>query len=165
MKEFSPAPGEKYARELRSALGKFATGVTVVTTRNDAGPIGITVNSFASVSLDPPLVLWCPAKQSRRHDAFVAAPKFAIHIIGADQAEVSGGFTREADAFDDPGWHDNEHGVPVLDGCPARFECSIRDRIDAGDHTVIIARVDRVQVSDSEPLVFHGGIFGAFSAG
>lgn len=157
-------PGPETGPALRAAFGRFATGVTVVTVAGGAdGPIGITANSFASVSLDPPLLLWCPAKASQRHDALVGAEHFALHIMGADQDAVAEGFARRADAFDTCDWRPSPEGVPLIDGCAARFECRIRDRIDAGDHTVVIAHVLRVSTEEIVPRVFLGGAWGDFS--
>lgn len=158
---FTPGPGN--SRDLRDALGTFATGVTVVTVATPLGPLGITANSFASVSLDPPLVLWCPAKSSRRYEAFVTAEHFAIHVMGEHQDAPIMGFARTADAFDTCDWAPSPDGVPLIAGCPARFECTTRDRIDAGDHAVIIARVRRVTTEPTRPRLFHAGIFGGFT--
>ena len=94
-------PGPDTQKAFRDALGRFATGVTVVTTDSEIGPLGITANSFASVSLDPPLVLWSPAKSSRRYEAFAEAKDFAIHVIGAEQAEISARFSRDGTAFEE----------------------------------------------------------------
>jgi flavin reductase (DIM6/NTAB) family NADH-FMN oxidoreductase RutF len=158
---FTPGPGT--GRELRDALGTFATGVTVVTVASERGPLGITANSFASVSLDPPLVLWCPAKASRRYDAFVTAEHFAIHVMGEHQDALTLGFARAGEAFGGCDWSLSDQQVPLLAGCPARFECTTRDRIDAGDHAVIIARVTRVTTEPTRPRLFHAGIYGGFT--
>lgn len=158
-------PGADNTRALRQAFGRFATGVTVVTTAGAAGPVGITANSFTAVSLDPPLLLWCPAKASQRHETFVGAPRFALHVMGAGQDAISRAFATTADAFDRCAHSISEHGVPLLEGCPVRFECAIRDRIDAGDHTVIIGLVEQVSLGDgAEPQVFLGGEYGRFTA-
>src|SRR5690606_3812694 len=95
---FHPATAE--ARLLREALGRFATGVTVVTTADPQGPIGMTVNSFSSVSLEPPLVLWCPARSSTRHDAFAGAKAWSVHILGSEQLETCLRFTRGGRQFE-----------------------------------------------------------------
>lgn len=158
---FIPAPGTE--TEMRAALGMFATGVTVVTCMSPRGPLGITVNSFTSVSMDPPLILWCPAKSSRRHDAMAAAGHFALHIMGEEQDDIARGFTRSGAAFEGYEWQLSERDVPLIEHCPARFECHIRDRIDAGDHTVIIGHVDRVTVTDARPRVFMAGNWGQFA--
>ncbi len=159
-------PGPDSTRLLREAFGRFATGVTVVTASTDRGPIGITANSFTSVSLDPPLLLWCPAKSSRRHDAFVGAPRFALHVMSTKQDQITWAFANSAEAFDLCDWAPSAQGVPLIAGCPARFECTIRDRIDAGDHTVIIAHVTRVTTEDGPAArIFLGGDYGGFTPG
>ncbi len=157
-------PQTDQARLLRQALGRFATGVTVVTVDGPDGPMGMTVNSFASVSLDPPLVLWCPARGSSRHDAFVQAPAFAVHVLGAEQLDLCLRFTRGGDGFDGLKVHANAEGAPAIEGVAARFDCTRYASHDGGDHTVLIGRVARVTVGgpDDHPLVFAAGRFGAF---
>ena len=117
-------PEAENHRAYRNALGSFTTGVTVVTAMTSDGPIGMTVNSFASVSLDPPLVLWSPAKSSSRYGAFTGARHFAIHVLGADQDHLSAAFTRGGNGFDGIEVSFNDESVPVLPGTLARFECA-----------------------------------------
>jgi flavin reductase (DIM6/NTAB) family NADH-FMN oxidoreductase RutF len=145
----------------RSALGKFATGVALVSTRTDAGPMGIMVNSFASVSLDPPLVLWSIDKNSKRRPSFEVAQETAIHILAADQHADCIGFTKDAQAFGGLTLADNANGPPLVEGCLARFECSAFVTQDAGDHIILIARVDQLTTRDADPLVFFEGAFGS----
>lgn len=147
-------------RVFRDALGSFATGVCVVTTRGEQGPVGITVNSFSSVSLDPPLVLWCPAKNSTRYDAFINAPHFAIHVLREDQEDAARAFVSQADAFMGLTPQDNPRGVPTFDDCVARFDCDLETTHDAGDHTIIIGRVTEAFHRPGKPLLFHAGRFG-----
>ncbi len=156
-------PGADNHRAFRNALGSFTTGVTVVTAMTSDCPIGMTVNSFASVSLDPPLVLWSPAKNSSRHAAFIGAEHFAIHVLGADQDHLSAAFTRGGSGFDGIEVGINDEGVPTLKGTLARFECLQQAQHDAGDHTIIIGRVIRVAHRQGEPLCFSGGRFGRFA--
>lgn len=158
---FVPDPAD--SRRYRHALGAFSTGVTIVTLQGDAGPQGMTVNSFASVSLDPPLVLWSPAKSSRRHDLFAGARHFAIHVLAADQHDLSARFTRGGAAFEGLDHHLNDEGVPVLAGTLARFECARAECHDAGDHTIVIGRVLRAAHGEGEPLIFSRGAFGRFA--
>ena len=146
-------------RAFRTALGAYATGVSVVTTSSSDGPIGITINSFASVSLDPPLVLWSPAKESNRFAYFSGARHFAIHVLDAHQQNICNGFTQDKSAFDGIDCEDDENGVPLLNGCLARFECSLEAEHDAGDHVIIIGRVHRASARDGLPLLFQGGRF------
>ena len=145
--------------QLRRALGRFATGVTVVTCQGASGPIGITANSFASVSLDPPLVLWSPAKASRRHLAFSKATHFAIHILEAGQEALCHSFARPGDGFKNLEWQAGAQNVPLFPGCLARFECSLYAQHDAGDHTIIIGHVDRFEKNEGKPLVFSQGAY------
>ncbi|WP_273522038.1 flavin reductase family protein [Rhodosalinus sediminis] len=160
---FVPGPGQE--RALRDALGRFGTGVTVVTCATPTGPLGITANSFASVSLDPPLVLWSPARNSGRFPFYAAARHFAIHVMGAEQFEVCRGFARSGDAFDGLAWHANAEGVPVIDGCLARFECEKTSEHDGGDHLIVVARVLRAEAREGAPLLFYGGRYGGFAEG
>lgn len=160
MKSFTPGP--EHAGELRAALGQFTTGVCVVTCATDAGPLGMTVNSFTSVSLNPPLLLWCPAKVSLRHDAFVAAQSFAIHILSDTQRPLAEAFARDGDVFTLCDWTLGGHDVPLIQDTTARFECTLENTIDAGDHTVVLGQVSRVTTSDTTPLAFGRGQFGQF---
>ncbi|MCC1491997.1 flavin reductase family protein [Cognatishimia sp. F0-27] len=160
---FDPAHAD-HSRAFRDALGQFGTGVTIVTCQTPDGPLGMTANSFASVSLDPPLVLWSPAKASRRYGPFIAAKRFGIHVIGADQSELCVNFARDGSgAFAKCDWEANTDGVPLLSGSLARFECAQEALHDAGDHTIIVARVTRVTTSEGAPLLFHAGRYGGFA--
>lgn len=148
----------------RRALGAFATGVTVVTARGPDGPVGITANSFASVSLDPPLVLWSPAKASRRFGVFAGAEHFAIHVLAETDRPICEGFVRAIDAFDRLDWSEGDHGVPLIHGTAARFECRRAASHDAGDHLIIVGRVLRASTGVRDPLIFHAGRYGGFAA-
>ena len=156
-------PEAENHRAYRNALGSFTTGVTVVTAMSADGPIGMTVNSFASVSLDPPLVLWSPAKSSARHDLFAGAGHYAIHVLSADQHDLLARFTRGGAGFDGLDYHLNEEGVPVLSDTLARFECARANVHDAGDHTIVVGRVLRAAHGEGEPLIFSRGAFGRFA--
>jgi flavin reductase (DIM6/NTAB) family NADH-FMN oxidoreductase RutF len=161
METFTPGP--ETARSFRNALGQFATGVTVVTCQGRHGPMGITANSFASLSLDPPLVLWSPARASRRFPHYEDALHYAIHVLAAEQADVAHAFSRDGEAFHAVGWTPNDHGVPLLDGCLARFECHREAVHDGGDHLIVVGRVLRASWRAGEPLVFAGGAYGRFT--
>ena len=154
-------PGAEDPRAFRAALGKFATGVTVITCQSGSGPIGITANSFASLSLDPPLVLWAPAKSSQRYPFYMAAEHFAIHIMGAEQTDICSGFARDGDAFETLDWEKGAHGVPLLAGCLSRFECTRTAQHDGGDHSIIVGRVTRVTTRPGTPLTFFCGKYRA----
>lgn len=152
-------PGHETLTDFRQALGRYATGVTVVTCNSDMGPLGITANSFSSLSMDPPLVLWSPARSSRRFGAFSAARHFAIHVIGSEQEGLARHFSKQGHDFTGLGWQASDNGVPLLDGCIARFECDKEAEHEGGDHTIIVGRVTRVTATPGTPLVFHGGQF------
>lgn len=161
-------PDARNTRQFRAALGRFATGVTVVTAReaNGGPPVGITVNSFASVSLTPPLVLWSAARASLRHAHFTEAPAFAIHVLRDDQTDLADRFTRNGAGFDGLEYTLNDQGVPLLEHALARFECTSETRHEGGDHTIIIGRVSRFETfSEGEPLVFAHGQYGRFLPG
>lgn len=160
---FHPANAE--ARLLREALGRYATGVTVITTAGSQGPVGMTVNSFASVSLEPPLVMWCPARVSTRHDVFVNAPHWSVHVLGSEQLETCLRFTKGGRQFQGLEPVLTPEGVPVMPGVAARFDCAGHAAHEAGDHSVLIGRVLRVTVAGpgDHPLVFAAGRFGQFA--
>ncbi|MBI1418611.1 MAG: flavin reductase [Limimaricola sp.] len=159
---FSPVED---SQSFRGALGAYTTGVTVITTITEEGPMGITANSFASVSLDPPLVLWSPSRHSRRFEHFARAPRFAIHVLAADQKHVCDAFTRSKTAFDGLDWTPNNAGVPLLSGVLAIFECNFEAAHHAGDHDIVVGRVIRAHHAPGVPLVFHGGSYGHFGRG
>lgn len=147
------------ARELRNALGAFTTGVTIVTTRDAAGhDVGLTANSFNSVSLEPPLVLWSLARSSGSRAAFVEAAYFAVHILGARQEALSNLFARRgADKFAGIEVTRGRGGVPLLDGCAARFECRTAYRHEGGDHEIFVGEVLTFEHFEEPPLVFQKG--------
>jgi len=148
--------------EFRAALGMFATGVTIVTGLNDARePIGLTANSFNSVSLEPPLVLWSLAKAAASLSAFSTGSHYAIHILGADQRALAERFAaRGVKRWDGVGFHIGAAGVPLLDGVAACFECFNRSRYEEGDHVIFVGQVERCSRQPGvSPLLFHGGRF------
>lgn len=157
-------PENEPGRVFREALGRFATGVTVVTAQGAEGPVGMTVNSFTSVSLNPPLVLWCPARASVRHDAFAHAPAWSVHVLGAEQLDICLRFTRGGAGFDGLERGTTALGTPLIPAVAARFDCASEAVHAAGDHSVLIGRVVQVTVGgpDDHPLVFAAGRFGAF---
>lgn len=159
------APEPQNSRALRDALGRFATGVTVVTVFTDDGPVGITANSFAAVSLDPPLVLWSPARASSRFDLFVEARHFAIHVLHAGQADLCARFTRGGLGFEGLSFGYTDEGVPLLPETLARFECSRHAVHEGGDHAIVVGLVQRVTMRAGEPLLFAQGRFGRFLPG
>lgn len=146
-------------RALRTALGAFATGVTVVTTLDPEGrAIGLTVNSFNTVSLEPPLVLWSLSRASPNLEAFLRAGHFAVNVLAADQQALSERFARRgADKFAGLDWREGLGGAPLLPGCCAILECRNETQHPGGDHLIFIGRVEGCSRSGEAPLVFHGG--------
>ena len=147
---------------LRSALGLFATGVTVVTARaQDGSPIGLTANSFNSVSLSPPLVLWSLALKANSLSTFLQAKHYAIHVLAVEQKSLAERFaSRVADRFAGVSWGEGHGGAPILQGCAAVFECSSRSQYPEGDHVILVGEVLACQHDASRsPLLFHGGKF------
>jgi flavin reductase (DIM6/NTAB) family NADH-FMN oxidoreductase RutF len=147
-------------RLFRAALGRFATGVTVVTAQGPDGPTGFTANSFASVSLDPPLVLWSPARASSRFAVFAQAPFYSIHVLGDAQGLLAARFIRGGDGFTGLDVVLSPDGVPVLTDVLARFDCTQHATHDGGDHLIIVGRVLRATLRDGAPLVFSQGNYG-----
>jgi flavin reductase (DIM6/NTAB) family NADH-FMN oxidoreductase RutF len=148
------------SREFRNALGMFPTGVAVVTTRAGNGAfVGLTINSFSSLSLDPPLVLWSLNSRSPSAAAFERATHFAVNILCHDQVEISRRFASQvpnkfAELEVDAGLGD----VPLIRGCSARIECRAHARHDGGDHLLFIGHVERFAYDrEKRPLVYHGG--------
>lgn len=143
----------------RSALGSFATGVTIVTTHDsEGGDVGLTANSFNSVSLDPPMVLWSLAKTSGSMPAFIANDHFAVHVLAADQQPLSDQFARRStNKFAGLEMERGVGNVPLLDGCSARFQCRTAFRYEGGDHVIFVGEVQAFDHFDQPPLVFHGG--------
>ena len=149
-------------KALRTALGAFATGVTIVTTRGiDGSDVGLTANSFSSVSLNPPMVLWSLAKTSSSIEAFRNAGHFAVHILAADQDNLSGRFAAKGlDKFAGLQLDRGPDKMPLLGGCTARFECRTAFQYEGGDHVIFVGEVVNLTHSERAPLIFHGGRYG-----
>ena len=143
----------------RDALGSFATGVTIVTARDAAGrAFGLTANSFNSVSLDPPMVLWSLSLQSGSLPVFREAACWAVHILAADQQPMSDRFARPgADKFAGLEDRDGPEGAPLIPGCAARFGCTARFEYEGGDHAIFLGEVTDFDRREVEPLIYHGG--------
>lgn len=146
-------------RSLRNAFGSFATGVTIVTTHGaDGRDIGLTANSFSSVSLSPPMILWSLASSSSSIDVFRDANHFAVHILAADQEALSTRFaTKGIDRFAGIETDRGPSAIPLLEGCSARFVCRTAFQYEGGDHVIFVGEVLEFAHSDKLPLVFHGG--------
>lgn len=145
--------------ELRLALGRFATGVTIVTCRDGAGaPVGLTANSFNALSLTPPLVLWSLRRVSPSIEAFTTASHFVVNVLAEEQIELSRRFARPSLVkFDEGCWSDGPGGAPMLAGCVAVFECLRQSHQVAGDHVLFIGQVQRIAATAEAPLVYHAG--------
>lgn len=143
MSDFDP----KY---LRDAFGEFMTGVTVVTTRDgDGAPTGLTVNSFSSLSLDPPLALFSLGRSSNTFDAFQTPNGFVIHVLAADQRDLAAQFaTKDTDRFDGVEWSEGHDGLPVIADVLATFECSREHTYEGGDHLILVGRIERLTLGD-----------------
>ncbi len=146
-------------RHLRQALGRFATGVTVITTRTVAGKLeGLTANSFSAVSLDPPLVLWSLRRNAPSLQSFLDSGYFAVNVLAAHQCDVSRHFaTPAADKFATISCTAGLGGCPLLPDTLASFECSTEHQVVGGDHIIFIGRVHRATYRDGEPLIFSAG--------
>lgn len=158
---FRPGPGQ--SRALRTAFGRFATGVTVITTATPDGPVGMTANSFSSVSLDPALALWAIDRGSDRFAIFRHAQRYAIHVLAADQADLSTGFARDPGHFAHIAWTPGAEDVPQIDGVLARFDCRLSAAHEAGDHVVLIGEILEVTHREGAPLLFFGGAYRGIS--
>lgn len=145
----------------RSALAQFATGVTIIMTRAPDGALhGLTVNSFNSVSLEPPLVLWSLATRARSMQAFNRASHYIVNVLAAHQLELALRFSSDAgDRFAALDYVDSASGLPILPGVAAWFECRARSRYLEGDHVILVGEVEHCHVNPSKPLGFHGGKF------
>ena len=153
--DFSP-------RDFRATLGMFATGVTIVTARNDSGePVGLTASSFNSVSLDPPLVLWSLGKAAGSMAVFTQGRHYAINVLAADQQALAERFAaRGVDRWAGVEFDEGAGGAPLLRGCVATFECFNRSQYTEGDHVIFVGEVERcTRRPTASPLLFHGGRF------
>lgn len=147
------------ARAYRDVLGQYASGVTVVTTMLDGRPVGMTCQSFTSVSLDPPLVAFLPMKTSRAFAAIRKSRRFCVNFLAAEQAEVSNNFASLAeDKFAGVAWDSTSNGMPRLDDTVGWVDCVVQDVHEAGDHYLVIGKVEDLGQGDAaNPLLFHQG--------
>lgn len=146
-------------KSFRQAMGAFATGVTIMTCRDEnARPVGMTVNSFTSLSLEPPLVLWCVSRNIFPTKAFSTTGHFAVHVLHRGQETLSNHFAVDREEK----FAGIEHGsgigdLPILDDYLAVYQCRVHDRVDAGDHFILIGELLDFEIRDGEPLLFHHG--------
>ncbi|KRC67008.1 flavin reductase [Aeromicrobium sp. Root236] len=155
------------ARTYRDVLGQYASGVTVVTTLMGDVPVGMTCQSFTSVSLDPPLVAFLPMKTSRAFAAIRMTRQFCVNFLAAEQAEVSNGFaSRDEDKFAGVDWEPTDSGMPRLKGIVGWVDCVVQDVHEAGDHYLVIGRVEDLGHGDGDkPLLFHRGRYRTAESG
>ncbi len=155
-------------RKFRNALGHFATGVAVITTQvGDKAPIGITVNSFSSVSLDPPLILWSLDRASDTLSIFSAAERFTVNILREDHRDVSNRLAQQGEhSLEGLAIRPGDNGCPALEEALAHFECDVYARYEAGDHIIILGQVTRFEYSDDgRPLLYHRGGYQGLATG
>lgn len=147
------------ARALRNALGNFATGITVITAQSNTGEkVGVTANSFNSLSMDPPLILWSLDKRAGSYNVFSQTSHFAVNILAADQMATSNHFaTKQVDKFASIDYEIGLGNAPLLKGCSARFQCSVYQKIDAGDHWLFIGKVEAFDEESKSGLCYHKG--------
>ncbi|MEL7389867.1 MAG: flavin reductase family protein [Pseudomonadota bacterium] len=147
------------SRDLRKVLGRFATGITVMTCQTSKhGLAGMTVNSFASLSLNPPLILWSIDKGSDQFDQFAESSHFAVNVLSSDQLGISNNFAKPSpDRFRNVHYSIGFSGAPLLEGVVAQLQCRVKERLEAGDHILIIGEVLHATSTDKEPLLYFGG--------
>ena len=164
LEDASDAGLPKVIRKLRDALGEFATGVTVVTTLTPEGhQVGLTVNSFSSLSLDPPMILWCLTLESGLVELFKPGRKFNVNILSENQEDIALKFAQPGeDRLQGVGVHLDRDGVPLLEKTSGTLNCQVRETYPGGDHIIIVAKVVRYRETDKPPLLFHKGSFKTF---
>ncbi len=146
-----------HVSKFKEVMGNYPTGVTVVTMVDDAGtPLGLTVNSFASVSINPLLILWSIDKNVSSYEPFIKTSHFAVNILASDQSDLCMLFaTKGTDRFGNCEWQHSEHNLPILAGVAGVLQCKTVQTIDAGDHTILIGEVLEIQSDDKAPLLYH----------
>ena len=149
------------SRQFRESLSAFVTGVTIVTTSSaNNEKVGMTVNSFNSVSLDPPLILWSIGRDSNCFDTFMNAQSFAVHVLTKNQAALSDKFAQTGvNKFKDIVCNTGLNGIPILSDFSVCFQCTTRNLYDGGDHVIIVGQVESIENKDQEPLVFYKGSY------
>jgi 3-hydroxy-9,10-secoandrosta-1,3,5(10)-triene-9,17-dione monooxygenase reductase component len=153
-------------QHFRNVLGHFGSGVAIITSVDDGEPVGMAVQSFSSLSLDPPYVIFAPAKTSTSWPRIKQTGRFCANVLSEDQEALSRGFAVSGgDKFAGVAWHESANGSPILDGCLAWIDCDIDTEHDGGDHTIVVGRVLELDVErDGRPLLFFRGGYGRFEA-
>lgn len=149
---------QEHINRFKEAMANYPTGVSVVTTTDASGlPFGLTINSFASVSLSPTLVLWSIDNNVSTYEPFSKTEHYAINILGKEQHDIAMLFaSKEEDRFDHCEWSMSAHDLPLIDGAIATLQCKLHKRIEAGDHLILIGEVISVATTDDAPLLYHG---------
>lgn len=156
------------ADRFRAALREWASGVTIVTARHGDAIHGMTVSAFASVSLEPPLVLVCADKSSNTHELISRGGVFAVHVLARGQEELSNRFASKKDEhrrFEGLTWRHGATGAPLLAGAVAVLDCRVESAHDAGDHVIYVGRVEHVELGEGEPLVYQRGAYAGLARG
>ncbi|QGQ44830.1 flavin reductase family protein [Metabacillus sediminilitoris] len=150
----------------KEVMGNYPTGVTILTTTDIEGtPLGLTVNSFASVSLDPLMILWSIDHRVSTIQSFIEGGKFAVHILAGEQQELCKTFaSKNVDRFSNCTWQLSDNQLPIIEGAFAVMECKTFKTVEAGDHTILIGEVINIQKEDKEPMLYHRRHFGAIPA-
>ncbi|MFF4599235.1 flavin reductase family protein [Amycolatopsis sp. NPDC001319] len=158
----STEPPQVEPTHMREVLGHFASGVVIVTARAPGGPAGFTCQSFSSLSLDPPLVSFAPARSSTSWPKIRAAGRFCVNVLAEDHTELSTAFARSGtDKYAGVAWRPAPSGAPILDGVAAWIDCTLEHEYAGGDHTIVAARVQALGADPSRaPLLFHRGAYG-----
>lgn len=153
--------------QFRAALGNFCTGITVITAHDTERPLGLTCQSFSSLSLDPPLVLLSPARSSTTWPRIRALGAFCINVLAEDQQELSSQMAQSGtDKFAGIHWHRSPLGSPVFPGAATWLDCTLRDEHDGGDHTIVVAAVHDLSTSaDARPLLYHRSHYATLASG
>ena len=152
--------------DFRKILGKYPTGVTLVSSKDEEGPFAMVIGSFGSVSLDPPLVQFMPAKESQTWARIRQTGKYCVNVLSDRQLDLSNSFfNKEKNPFDEIKWSESSLGSPIIENCVAWIDCLIGEVHEAGDHCIVIGEVQNMGTGNSEqgPLLFLGGKYGSFS--
>ena len=152
--------------DFRKVLGKYPTGVTLVSSKDDQGPFAMVIGSFGSVSLDPPLVQFMPAKESGTWLRIKKTGRYCVNVLGEQQLDLSNSFfNKDKDPFETIHWSESTLGSPIIEGCVAWIDCLIGDVHEAGDHYIVIGEVQGIGATEKDegPLLFLGGAYGSFN--
>jgi len=140
----------------KKAMENYPTGVTLITTTSEENsPIGLIANSFTSLSMDPTLILWSIDHQVSTYEHLTSCKEFAVHLLAGEQGDLLKEFTRKGDRFENVDWGPSRNNIPIVKDALAVIECETYNKIEAGDHTIIIGKVKEVSVEDKEPLLYH----------